>query len=410
MMAMVRRISALLLLVPAGAAAALAVEQPPGQRFQLGPDDLPPPHATPSTANSPERVARPPGVPLRAPPGFKVNLFAEGLSHPRWMAVASNGDVFLAEAHVGRITLLRDRDGDGRSEARGIFAEGFAMPHGLAIRPDFLYVADTRAVWRLPYRVGDLRPAGPAQRVTAPGALGDGSGHWTRNIVFSRDGTRFFVAIGARDNIAEEASPRATVQVFNADGSSQRSFATGLRNAVGIAFRPGSDDLYVVVNERDGMGDGLVPDYLTRLRAGAFYGWPYAYIGPNPQPGFADRRPDLVRRTVVPDLLFHSHSAPIGLVFYDGTQFPAEYRGDAFVALQGSWNSAKPVGHMVIRVPFRAGRPVGYYETFVSGFWVAGEETAQVWGTPAGLAIAKDGSLLIADDTGRTIWRVSYEP
>ncbi len=197
---------------------ALAVEQPPGERFQLDPGDLPSPHATPSVTNPPDRVARPAGMPLRAPPGFKVTLFAEGLSHPRWMAVATNGDVFLAEARAGRVTLLLDRDGDGRAEHRTVFADGFAVPHGLAVRPGFLYVADTRAVWRLPYRAGDLQATGPAQRVTVPGALGDGSGHWTRNIVFSRDGKRFFVAIGSRDNLAEEAPPRATVQVFNVDG------------------------------------------------------------------------------------------------------------------------------------------------------------------------------------------------
>jgi glucose/arabinose dehydrogenase len=198
------------------------------------------------------------------------------------------------------------------------------------------------------------------------------------------------------------------VQEFKADGSGQRTFAAGLRNPVGIAFYPGTSDLYVVVNERDGLGDGLVPDYLTRVQEGGFYGWPYAYIGRNPQPDYAERRPDLVQKTLVPDLLFESHSAPLGLVFYDGAQFPAVFRGGAFVALHGSWNAGKPTGYKVVFVPFRDKRPVGHYENFAVGFWAAGQQRAQVWGRPAGLAVAADGSLLIADDVGQTIWRVSY--
>jgi glucose/arabinose dehydrogenase len=278
----------------------------------------------------------------------------------------------------------------------------------LAIRAGAVYVADTRAVWRLPYRVGEKQAGGPAERVTPPGALGSGGSHWTRNIVFAPDGAHFFVAIGSAGNLAEEPAPRATVQAFAADGSNQRTFADGLRNPVGIAVRPGSDELWVVVNERDGLGDELVPDYLTRIRRGDFFGWPYAYTGTNPQPGFADRRPDLVRRSRVPDLLFRSHSAPIGLVFYTGTSFPPAYRGDAFVALRGSWNADRPRGYMVARVPFEDGRPRGYYEAFATGFWVAGTTTAQVIGRPAGLAVTGDGALLIADDTGDRVWQVRY--
>jgi glucose/arabinose dehydrogenase len=217
------------------------------------------------------------------------------------------------------------------------------------------------------------------------------------------------VAIGSGSNLGEEPPPRASVQEFVLDASHRESFATGLRNPVGIAFYPGSKDLYVVVNERDKQGDGLVPDYLTRLTRDGFYGWPYAYIGPNPQPGYAKKRPDLVEETILPDFLFEPHSAPLGLVFYDGEQFPKDYHGDAFVALHGSWNAAKPRGYMVVRVPFKDSRPQGYYEAFVTGFWTAGEKTARVVGRPAGLAVAKDGSLLIADDVGKRIWRVSYD-
>lgn len=390
------------------AAAAADPQEQPGTRFQVSPGDLPAPYATPAVSNSPRVVGRPAGARLRVPEGFAANLFAADLEHPRWMAVAENGDVFLAEPRAGEITLLRDADGDGRAEQRTTFADGFERPHGLAFHRDHLYVADIERVWRIPYRAGDLEARGERAPVTAPEALGSGRGHWTRNIAFHPDGSRFFVAIGSRGNIAEEAVPRATVQVFDADGSGQRTFAAGLRNPVGIAFRPGSADLYVVVNERDGLGDGLVPDYLTRVEEGGFYGWPYAYIGGNPQPGFAERRPDLVEKTLVPDLLFESHSAPIGLVFYDAEQFPADYRGDAFVALRGSWNANAPRGYKVVRVPFVDGAPEGGYENFATGFWLAGSDQAAVWGRPAGLAVAKDGSLLIADDTGKSVWRVSY--
>jgi glucose/arabinose dehydrogenase len=208
--------------------------------------------------------------------------------------------------------------------------------------------------------------------------------------------------------VAEEEPPRATIRVFAADGSGGRTFASGLRNPVGIAIRPGSDELWAVVNERDGLGDGLVPDYLARVREGAFHGWPYAYAGPNPDPDFGAKRPDLVAATVVPDVLFESHSAPLGLVFYEGAQFPDEYRGDAFVALHGSWNRSRPTGYKVVRVPFEDGRPVGGYENFAVGFWIEGEETARVWGRPAGLALGGDGSLLVADDAGGTVWRIRW--
>jgi glucose/arabinose dehydrogenase len=347
---------------------------------------------------------------LRVPPGFRVNVFADGLAHARWMTVAPGGDVFLAESGAGRVTLLRDADGDGTAELEVPFAAGLERPHGLAVRPGWLYVADTERVWRYAYEPGQTRAKGPPEAVTAAGALGGGAGHWTRNIAFNPDGTRFYVAIGSRANIAEEPPPSATVQEFAADGTRQRTFASGLRNPVGIAFYPGADDLYVVVNERDTLGDALVPDYLTRITPGGFYGWPYSYLGSNPQPGRAHKRPDLVAKAIVPDLLFLAHSAALGLVFYDADQFPPDYRGDAFVALHGSWNSGRPRGYTVVRVPFRDGRPAGHYETFASGFWVRGEKRAQVWGRPAGLAVAADGSLLVADDVSQRVWRITYRP
>ena len=398
--------AAFLLAVPLAAAAmAEAPSQAPGVRIEIDPDKLPAPYATDSVANSAELVDRPSPPPFKLPPGFSVNEFAGGLSNPRWMAVAPNGDVFLTLPELGQVLLLRDKDGDGKADLKTVFAAGFRRPHGLAVQDGYLYVAGTDGLWRV--KLGSDRATGKPEMVTRPNAFGAGAQHWTRNVVFSPDGKRFFIAIGSLDNIGEDPLPHATVQSFAADGSDQKTFAAGLRNPVGVAFYPGTNDLYTVVNERDGLGDGLVPDYLTRLQAGGFYGWPYAYIGHHPQPDFPSR-PEMVARTLTPDLLFQSHSAPLGLVFYEGNMFPPDYQGDAFVALHGSWNASEPTGYKVVRVPFKDGRPQGYYENFLTGFWLEGRSPAQVWGRPAGLAVAADGSLLIADDAGGVVWRVSY--
>jgi glucose/arabinose dehydrogenase len=398
-------LGALLLAMPAAAGAGLP-DQAPGQHFQIDPARLPPPYATGAVDNSADLIDRPSPPPFRLPAGFSVNAFAAGLDDPRWLAVAPDGSVFLALPRLGQILLLRDRDGDGEAELKTVFAAGFQRPHGLAVQDGYLYVAGTDGLWRVPLGNGDQAMARP-ERVTKPNAFGEGRHHWTRNVVFSPDGKRFFIAIGSLSNIGEDPLPHATVQSFAADGSDQKTFAAGLRNPVGIAFYPGTNDLYAVVNERDGLGDGLVPDFLTRLQEGGFYGWPYAYIGQHPQPDFPSR-PEMVAKTLTPDLLFQSHSAPLGLVFYEGNMFPA-YKGDAFVALHGSWNAAEPTGYKVVRVPFKNGRPQGYYENFLTGFWLEGHSPAQVWGRPAGLAVAADGSLLIADDAGGVVWRVSYK-
>jgi glucose/arabinose dehydrogenase len=317
------------------------------------------------------------------------------------MAVAPNGDVFLAEPGAGKITLLRG----GETVMATTFAIGFNKPHGLAFHDGALYVGDVDAVWKLAYTDGALT-AGARTRITKQHDLGIG-GHSTRDIAFAPDGT-LYLAIGSNSNIDDrEPAFRAAVNTVNADGTLSQ-FATGIRNPVGIAFYPGTDELWVSVNERDGLGDGLVPDYLTHVEKGAFYGWPYAYIGAHPDPVYGPKRPDLVAKTKTPDLLFQSHSAPLGIVFYEGDQFPAEYRGDAFVSLHGSWNSSKPTGYKVVRVHFANGKPAGGYDNFVTGFRLDDSNPAQVWGRPAGLAIARDGSLLIADDAGKAVWKVSY--
>ncbi len=376
----------------------------PGERFEISPSGLPKPHATPSPSNPPDVVTRPKGVMPIVPPGFTVSVFADKLMNARWVAVAPNGDVFLAEPRGGKITRLVPNKDPGAPASASTFASGFSRPHGMAFRNGNFYVADMKGVWQLPYKDGQTKETG-RRKITRPSDLTDG-GHWTRNIAFDSKGG-LYIAIGSANNVGEESAPRASVQKVQPDGT-LKTFASGLRNPVGIAFYPGTDELYVVVNERDGLGDGLVPDYLTRIRDGEFYGWPYAYIGRNPDPDFGSKRPDLVAKTRIPDTLFASHSAPLGLVFYEGDQFPPEYKGDAFVALHGSWNAGKPTGYKVVRVHFENGRPARGYENFVTGFRIGGTTTAQVWGRPVGLAVARDGSLLIADDAADMVWRVAY--
>jgi glucose/arabinose dehydrogenase len=391
----------------------VSAQQEPGTRLKVDLNALAKPGDTPSKAQRSTTVPRPAGSTLNVPAGFSVNVFAENLSHARNMQVASNGDVLLAEQGAGKVTLMRDADGDGKAELVTTFAQGFAVPFGIAFGDDEVYIGDSLGVWRIPYAAGDTTARSKQTLVTPEGAFGRTGGHSTRNVALSPDGKKLLVAIGSVGNIAEEPLPRATIQEFtlNADGTSadnQRTFASGLRNPVGTAFYPGTTDLYTVVNERDTLGDELVPDYLTRVAENGFYGWPYSYLGNNPQPGFADKRPDLVAKTIVPDVPFRSHSAPIGLTFYTATQFPAEYRGGAFVALRGSWNADQPRAYYVAYVPFKDKRAAGDYQVFASGFWSGEGSPAQVWGRPSGVAVAKDGSLLIADDAANMVWRVSY--
>lgn len=386
------RITLAALLIAVSAQGSLAAEPKPGDRFSVDPDTLPAPHATPSRANPAEVLARPRGAGLAVPAGWRATLFAEKLDHPRNLLVLPDGSLLVAEQRADKLTRLVDSTGDGRADQRSTFADGFAEPFGLAFHDNAVWVADTRRVWRLPWQPG-ITAVDSRDPVTETGALGDDRGHSTRSLAIAPDGRHFYVGIGSRGNLAEEAEPRATVQEFRMDGSNQRSFASGLRNPVGMAFL--SDQLWAVVNERDGLGDELVPDYLTRVDEGAFYGWPYAYIGAHPQPGFAEKAPDKVKATRLPELLFRSHSAPLGLAFLDG---------DAYVGLHGSWNRSTPIGYFVARVPFKDGKPEGYYEVFATGFTMG---QGKVWGRPVGIAAAPDGVLYVADDAGRTVWKIA---
>ncbi|HEY4344902.1 MAG TPA: PQQ-dependent sugar dehydrogenase [Parvibaculum sp.] len=382
-----------------------------GQRYELSPANLPAPYSAPSISVAAESVARPDGVMPKVPKGFQVSIFASGLERPREMAVAPDGTVFVSQTHEGNIAVLRDRDGDGIAEMRTTFADGFREPSGLAVQGDALYVADRRAVWRIGFD-GDTMRALPRSMVTRPGALGDGGGHITRELLFAPDGEHFFVSIGSETNVGEDPWPRATIQQFRTDGHMQATFASGLRNPVGLAFYPGTDDLYAVVNERFGLGAGLVPDYFTRVQRGGFYGYPYAYLGPHPDPQYGELRPDLVKASLVPDLLFAPHSGPLGLIFARGKGFPPDFKGDAIVALHGAGNG-QPAGYELVRVRFRNGRPQGGYETFMTGFGAPADAggdpgAANVWGRPVWLAEAKDGALLVSDDVANVIWRVSW--
>jgi glucose/arabinose dehydrogenase len=404
-------------------------DQEIGRRFTVKAEDLPPPKTGPIVASRSLTLPYAGQVP-RVPEGFTATAFATGLEHPRRLLVLPNGDVLVAEQRTGHLTLLRDDDGDGKVDWISRHAEGFNGPYGLAWRDGKVLVADQDGIWEVPHRIGAVRPGGgpqdtraadvpPEQRrpttsvvgermITKKGVFGIVMGHANRHLAIDPKSGALFVGVGSSGNIAVEPEVKATIQRFEADGSHQTTFASGLRNATALAFHPDTGELFAVVQERDGLGDRLVPDFLTSVKQGAFYGWPYSYIGQHPQPGFAQLRPDKVKAAVAPDLLFEPHSSLLDIVFYTGTQFPAEYRGEAFVAVKGSWNRSEPTGYKVVRVPFKDGKPEGSYQNFMTGFWVSGMHRAEVWGRPAALAVAKDGSLLVADDTGGTIWRVAY--
>jgi glucose/arabinose dehydrogenase len=403
----------------------------PGRRHRIVIADLPAPYASPSVRNSPSVVDPPDGAMPQVPAGFRVSAFANGLESPRLVRVAPNGDAFVAESSAGRIRVLRSSDGSPSPDRVDVFADRLTRPFGIAFYPPgddplWVYVASVGSVVRFPYRRGDLHARGPAETIV-PRLTEQEGGHWTRDIAFSLDGKTMYVSIGSGSNVAEGVSTRtpsenaawdkahgigaewgdelnrADVLAFDPEGHDGRVFATGIRNCVGMAMAS-TGDLWCATNERDGLGDNLVPDYVTRVAAQSFFGWPWYYLGGHEDPRHAGERPDLRDHVAVPDVLLQPHSAPLQMAFYDGAMFPDEYRGDAFVACHGSWNRAARTGPKVVRVVMRDGRATGDYEDFMTGFVVDSEH---VWGRPVGVAVAHDGALLVTEDGNGTLWRVS---
>jgi glucose/arabinose dehydrogenase len=391
----------------------------PGVRRKITVADLPPPSSNILAINRASVVSRPAGVPLRVPPGFKIELYAEAFRDPRFLLTAPNGDLFVVESRPNQIKVLRDTNGDGKPDVTETFAErDLNKPFGIAFYPpgddpQFLYVANTDGIIRFPYHNGDLKARGPAQQLAA--RLSGGAarlrsgGHWTRDIAFSPDGKQMYVSIGSRSNVSDNnaEADRARIFEFNPDGTNRKVYAWGIRNAVGIAFRPGSNEIWMSTNERDEIGEDLPPDYISSVRPGGFYGWPWFYIGNHQDPRHKGKHSELADIVIVPDVLVQAHSASLNLCFYTGEQFPAEYKGDIFAAFHGSWNRIKRTGYKVVRVPFdhSTGKPLGEYQDFVTGFV---SPDGKVWGRPVGMTVAKDGSLLISEDGNSTIWRVSY--
>lgn len=385
------------------------------QPIRINIENLPQPFGTDSASKPPQVIPPPQSPVLRVPPGFVVNVFADNLDAPRWLALTPTGDVLVTETRQNRIRLLRDANGDGVAEVRQNFAtseNGLNIPFGMAFAPGYFFLGNTAEVRRFPYINGQQKLTGTGQKIAdLPG--GGYNQHWTRNVVISPDSKKLYVSVGSQSNADIEPLPRASVQVMNLDGKNQQTFASGLRNPVGLDFHPKSGQLYTTVNERDGLGDDLVPDYLTRIRQGQFYGWPYTYLKPNlldprhVQNG-TSQRPDLAAKTLMPDVLFQAHSAALGVQFYDGKTFPKKYHHGAFVAFRGSWNRNAGTGYKIVFVPFNAKfRPEGYYEDFLTGF-LTDPSGPKTWGRPVGLLVLPDGSLLFTEEGNNRIYRVQY--
>jgi len=385
----------------------------PGVAYKITAKDLPKPGETPS-GNTPggRGAVRPPDAMPQAPAGFKVSLYvSEGFTNPRQMRRAPNGDVFVAETTGGAsggVKIFRGITADGKAQQSSVFA---SMPAAFGINfyppgpnPQWVYVTNTSTLVRFPYKNGDLKATGPAQTLISD--IPAGGGHSTRDIVFSKDGKSLFLAVGSasNNNDDEKEFHRAKILEYTPEGKFVGIYASGIRNPVGLAINPETGELWTSINERDTYGDNLVPDYVTSVKRGGFYGWPWYYIGGNYDPKHAGKHPELKDKVIVPDVLVQPHSASLGMAFYDGKQFPKEYAGDAFAAEHGSWNHAAGSGHEVIRIPLDKGKSNGVYEDFLTGFSTNGV----VWGRPVGVAVAEDGSLLVTDDGAKVIWRVTY--
>jgi glucose/arabinose dehydrogenase len=387
----------------------------PGVMRMITAADLPKPYASTSARNNPRVVPQPEGAWPQVLPGFKIERLATGIRNPRLLRTAPNGDIFIADSETNQILVIHGVGNGTAPAAPETFATGLSQPFGIAFyppgpNPKYVYVGNTGSVVRFPYSNGDLKASGPAEMIVPnipSGGRLTGGGHWTRDVIFSADGKKMFVSVGSHSNVTDDAQEvrRADILEFNPDGSGEKIFASGIRNAVGITFDPSTGELWASVNERDEIGDDLPPDYITHVQEGGFYGWPWFYIGSNEDPRLVGKHPELKGKVIVPDVLIQPHSASLEMVFYNGKQFPAEYKGDAFAAEHGSWNRGKRTGYKIIRVPMKNGKATGEYEDFVTGFV---NQDENVWGRPVGVAVANDGSLIFSDDGSGSVWRVSY--
>ncbi len=386
----------------------------PGDFRKITVADLPQPYATQSAGNPPKDVPRPSNMWPQAPAGFKVELYAnDGMTLPRELRTAPNGDLFLADSYSGQIEIFRGITKEGKPEQRSVFATGLKRPFGMAFyprgsNPQWLYVGNTDSVVRFPYHTGELKASGAAE-VVIP-SIPAGGGHWTRDLAFSPDGAKLFVSVGSGSNVNDpDTHPaefhRANILEFTPDGKFVKVYAYGIRNPVGIAINPTTGQLWCSVNERDALGDNLVPDYITSVKEGGFYGWPYYYMGAHQDPRLEGKHPELKDKAIVPDVLLQPHNASLELTFYEGEQFPADYKGDIFAAEHGSWNKSVRAGYEVVRVPLNNGKSDGVYEDFLTGFVTP---QGDAWGRPVGVAVAPDGSLMVSDDVSKSIWRVVY--
>jgi glucose/arabinose dehydrogenase len=389
----------------------------PGTRRKLSVADLPKPFATPSVDNGPPVIAMPEDAWPKAPAGFKVDRYAMGLENPRLIRTAPNGDLFLAESEAGKIKVFRGVGPDGKPLQTEEFATGLQQPFGIAFyplgpNPKWIYIGDTDAVVRFPYKNGDMKASGEMTQITElpGGGRLRGGGHWTRDIVFTKNGKRMLVSVGSHSNVDDtdthpEEFHRADVLEFTPEGKFVKIYASGIRNCVGEAIHPQTGELWCSTNERDGLGDNLVPDYITHVEEDGFYGWPWYYMGGHQDPRHEGKHPELKAKVLTPDVLLQPHFASLEMTFYEGSQFPDEYKGEGFASEHGSWNKSQRAGYEVIRVPMKGGRATGEYEDFLTGFVTS---DGHVWGRPVGVTVAKDGSLFVSDDGSRSIWHVSY--
>jgi glucose/arabinose dehydrogenase len=403
----------------------------PGVRRLIRPEDLRTPDASQSAINRAGRAEIPEAARPQLPPGFSAEMIASGIYNPRAVRVAPNGDLFVANSKAGQIRVYRLAEGSAKPAQKSIYATKLTRPYGIAFyppgdKPQWVYVANSDSIVRFPYQDGDLKA--PSEPEIIVDNIPSG-GHSTRDVAFSPDGKTLFFSVGSGSNVAGDigAEPegglddwvktkplgaawgseegRADVLAFDPDGRNRRTVATGLRNCSGMTVQPATGSLWCVVNERDGLGDNVPFEFATEVKDGAFYGWPWYYIGNNEDPRHRGKRPDLAGKVTIPDVLMQAHSAPLDIVFYDGGNFPAEYQGDAFVTLHGSWNRDARTGYKVVRLTFKGGKPTGEYEDFMTGF-VASDDA--VWGRPVGVAVAKDGALIVTEDGSGSIWRVTY--